>query len=396
MFQTGEFEFALPANGIVFGPGTARSVGSRAKTIGARRVLVMTDIHVRRVGHLDLVEESLRSAGLDVGVFDGVSTEPTFPAVEASVAFCRSGEYDHIVALGGGSTLDSAKATSLLVGNGGHFMDYLSPGATGGSQRGPGVIAMATTSGTGADMTRGAGAIDPETGTKYWASGQHSRPVLAICDPELTRTMPPHVTAATGTDALCQAIESYTNRKYSPMADTLNLEAVRIIGRHLRVAVANGDDMEARSAMMYAASCLVGVGFGNGGLHAIHPIAQLFGDRYRVPHGLSLGLLMPYVLEFSQNGCIERLGQVAEALGEDISLRSPRAAADRGIAAIRQILEDIGTFKPLREFGATESDLAKLAEEYNDRPPGRLAYNPIFPRPIRSSDDVLSIFTRAL
>ncbi|HUE75399.1 MAG TPA: iron-containing alcohol dehydrogenase, partial [Chloroflexota bacterium] len=108
------------------------------------------------------------------------------------------------------------------------------------------------------------------------------------------------------------------------------------------------------------------------------------------------GLLMPYVLEFSLNGCIERLGSVAEALGEDVSHLSPRAAAERGIASVRQILEDIGTFKPLREFGATASDLAKVAEEYNDHPPGRLSYNPIYPRPVRSAEDVMSIFQRAL
>jgi alcohol dehydrogenase len=385
------FEFSIASNGIVFGRGTSRQVGQRAKGIGARRVLLTTDKQVRAAGLLDPVEQSLREAGLEVAVFDEISTEPTFDAVHAGVRFLSQGDFDTIVALGGGSTIDSSKAFALLARNGGQFSDYTrESGFAGAPAHGAPVIALATTSGTGSDMTRGSGAIDPETGIKYWLVGS-PKPAVAICDPDLTRSMPPHVTANTGTDALTQAVESYTSRAVHPLADTLNLEAIRLCGRYLRRAVANGDDMEARVAMMYAASALVGVGFGNKGLHAVHPIAQLVGDRWRIPHGRSLGMLLPQVLEWSLNGCVDRLGDVAEALGEDTTGLAPRAAAERAIAAIRQLLTDVGTFRPLREFGATEDELAALAVQYAARPA-----DPLAPRPVRSAEELTALFRRAL
>jgi alcohol dehydrogenase len=387
---SGTFEFSIPSNGIVFGAGTATTVGERARRLGASRVMLMTDPQVRSAGLTDPIEQSLRRAELTVEVFDRVATEPTLPAVDGAVEFCRRGDFDTIVALGGGSTLDSSKATSVLVANDGTFMDYTDPSRVAGQRPGPRLVLLATTSGTGADMTRGAGAIDPATGVKHWLVSRQ-KAELTICDPELTRTAPPHVTAAAGTDALTQAVESYTNRRHNPLADLLNLEAVRIIGRYLPRAVANGEDMEARAGMMYAASVLVGFGFGNAGLHIVHPIAQVVGDRWRIPHGLSLGLLLPYLLEFSLNGCAEKLGDVAEALGEDTTGLAPRAAAERAIAAIRQLLTDVGTFRPLREFGATEDELARLAVQYAARPA-----DPLAPRPVRGAEELTALFRRAL
>ena len=386
------FELSIASNGIVFGRGSARQVGQRARGLGARSVMLTTDKQVRGAGLLDPVEASLREAGIEVAIFDEISTEPTFDAVHAGVRFLKDGGYDTIVALGGGSTIDSSKAFALLARNGGQFSDYTrESGYSGAPPHGAPVIALATTSGTGSDMTRGSGAIDPETGIKYWLVGS-PKPAVAICDPDLTRSMPPSVTANTGTDALTQAIESYTSRAVHPLADTLNLEAIRVCARYLRRAVANGDDMEARVAMMYAASVLVGVGFGNKGLHAVHPIAQLVGDRWRIPHGRSLGMLLPQILEWSMNGCVDRLGHVAEALGEDVDRLSPHAAAARGIEAIRQILVDVGTHEPISAYGATEADLEKLARDRVEMLPP----NPLWPRPSPRAEDLFAIWRKAL
>jgi len=386
------FELTIPTNGIVFGNGTSRQVGQRAKGLGARRVMLTTDKQVRGAGLLAPVEESLREAGIEVTVFDEISTEPTFDAVHAGVRALKGGEFDMIVALGGGSTIDSSKAFAMLAKHGGQFSDYTRESGFN-RQLPPGVpvIAMATTSGTGSDFTRGSGAIDPETGIKYWLVGS-PKPTLAICDPELTRSMPPHVTANTGTDALTQAIESYTSRNVNPLADTLNLEAISVCAKYLPRAVANGDDIEARVGMMYAASALVGIGFGNKGLHAVHPIAQLVGDRWRIPHGRSLGMLLPQILEWSMNGCLERLGDVAEALGEDTTGLSPRAAAQLAIESIRELLISVGTHDPLSKYGATEADLEKLAQERaRSLPP-----TPAWPRPSPTPEDLLSIWRKAL
>ncbi|MBM4419130.1 MAG: iron-containing alcohol dehydrogenase [Chloroflexi bacterium] len=394
MTLTRTFEFSMPMEGIVFGIGTALTTGARTARLGASKVMLMTDRLVRGAGLIDPIERSLRDAHISVEVWDDVVTEPTFPAVAAAVEFCRGGGFDTIVAVGGGSTLDSAKATACLVGNGGTFMDWVDGSRIATQKPGPRLILLATTSGTGADMTRGAGAIDPTTGVKHWLRSRY-RSHLTICDPELTRSAPPHVTAATGTDALTQAIESYTNRNHNPLADALNLEAVRLVGRYLRRAVANGDDMEARAAMMYAASVLVGLGFGNAGLHIVHPVSQIVGDRYRIPHGLSLGLLLPYLLEFGLNGCIDKLCDIARALEVPIDGLSPRDGAQRAIDAVRQLLADVGTFRPLREFGATEAELNRLAEDFARRPP-EVTGAALAPRPVRTAAELSAVFRRAL
>ena len=390
MDSAATFEFSLQADGYVFGNGTSRQIGKRAAALGARHVLLTTDKQVRGAGLLDRAEESLRDAGIKYTIWDGISTEPTFDSVHAGVRFCQQGEYDVIVAFGGGSTIDSSKAIGLLSRNAGQFSDFVDRDNLRKIVQGPPIIAVATTSGTASDFTRGSGAIDPETGIKYWMVGSN-KPAFTIVDPLLTLSMPPVVTANTGTDALTQAVESFTNRMVNPVADLMNLEAVRVIGRSLRHAVANGDDIHARSEMMYAASVLVGSGFGNAGLHHVHPIAQLVGDRWRIPHGRSLGLLLPSILEFSMNGCLEKLGQVAEALGEDVRHKSPRDAARMGIEAIRQMFIDVGTHEPLRNYGVTEDALLPLAERYATLPKMAVA-----PRHVQSADEVMEIFLRAL
>src|SRR4051812_40673258 len=209
-----DFRFG-PMSRIVFGVGKAREAGSIARELEGTAALVMTDAAVHRLGLTRTIEASLRDAGVRVELFNGVVTEPTLASVEAAVDMCRERACDLIVAVGGGSSMDSAKAVSLLIGNGGRFKDYTeqrigTEGQRGRpiAKKGPPVMAVPTTAGTGADVTAGCGVFDPDSGIKLWAGGPNVRPTVSLCDPVLTVSMPPRVTADTGFDALSQAIEA--------------------------------------------------------------------------------------------------------------------------------------------------------------------------------------------
>src|SRR6185503_7874604 len=241
-----DFRFG-PMSRIVFGVGKAKEAGSIARELDGSTALVMTDAGLHRLGLTESIEASLREAGVRVEVFNGVVTEPTLASVEAAVAMYKERDCDLIVADGGGSSMDSAKAVSLLIGNGGQFQEYTQrrtganwAPAKVASKKGPDIIAVPTTAGTGAEATSGCGVFDPESGIKLWAGGPHVRPTVALCDPALTTSMPPKVTADTGFDALSQGIEGVLTLPVNPYADTLLMKAIEAIGQNLPKAFANG------------------------------------------------------------------------------------------------------------------------------------------------------------
>jgi alcohol dehydrogenase len=396
MSWTSGFQFGATAR-IVFGPGRAKEAGPIAQELGGRAALVMTDATLHRLGLTETVERSLREAGVRVEVFDGVVTEPTLPSVESAVALCRERECDLIVGVGGGSSMDSAKAVSLLVGNGGKYTDYIERrvGAEWKrdksiDKRGPNVITVPTTAGTGAEVTAGCGVFDPETGVKGWAGGPNVRPAVAICDPVLTTSMPPRITADTGMDALSQAIEALVTLQFNPFADAVLLKAVETIGCYLPKAFANGQNLEARGAML-AAATMVGATFPLRGLIHVHTYAENLGDLTHLPHGRLIGLMLPHVLEWSAVGCPERLALVASALGEDVDGLSDRAAADRALAAIRRLCAEVEIDEPLRSHGVSEETLrtcaARVYAQHTPRSDGG-------PRSFRSVDEVLSLLQK--
>src|SRR5262245_14964227 len=224
---------------IVFGVGKAKEAGSIARELGGRTALLMTDAGLYRLGLTGTIEASLSEAGARVELFDGVVTEPTLASVEAAVATFKERDCDLIVAVGGGSSMDSAKAVSLLIGNGGKFQEYTqrrtgadwSP-ARVASRKGPDIIAVPTTAGTGAEATSVCGVFDPDSGIKLSVGGPYVRPTFALCDPAMTASMPPKVTADTGFDALSQGIEGFLTRSVNPYADTLLLTAIEAIGQN--------------------------------------------------------------------------------------------------------------------------------------------------------------------
>src|SRR5688572_9173060 len=353
---------------IVFGVGKAREAGSIARELEGASALVMTDAVLHRLGLIQVIEESLKDAGVRVEVFNGVVTEPTLASVEAAVAMFRERACDLIVAVGGGSSMDSAKAVSLLIGNGGRFVDYTQrrtgadwAPARVASKKGPDVISVPTTAGTGAEATSGCGVFDPESGIKLWAGGPYVRPTVALCDPALTVSMPPKVTADTGFDALSQAIEGVLTLQANPYADALLLTAIEAIGQNLPKAFANGANMEARAGMLMAAT-MGGTSFPASGLIHVHTYAEVLGDLTHLPHGRLIGLMLPHVLEWVAPGCPEKLTRIAQALGERVEGLSATEGAERCLAAVRRLRSQCEVDEPLSSHGMSEEDVQTCAE----------------------------------
>jgi alcohol dehydrogenase class IV len=394
---TNSFQFRAPAR-IVFGPGTARQVGEIARELGSAAPLLVTDPILHRLGVTDVVETSLREADLRVGVFSEVATEPTLASIERAVDAFRAHGADLLVAVGGGSSIDSAKAVSVLLGNEGPLRDYQQRRvgaewrvARPVGRRGAEIIALPTTAGTGSEVTSGAGVFDPETGIKGWVGDPILRPSVAVCDPRLTLSMPPRVTTDTGMDALSQAIECYLNGGFKPYADTLALGAIEVIARNLPRAFANGQDLAARSAMLGGAT-MAGVAFTNGGLIHVHTYAEVLGDLTHLPHGRLIGLILPHVLEWSAIGCADKLTDVARAMGEDVDGLSAREGAEVALAAVRRLAADLEINEPLRAHGVTEETLRTAAERVYSQHEARSKTGP---RWFRGVDEVLSVLMKA-
>lgn len=392
-----DFRFG-PMARIVFGVGKAKEAGSIARELEGTAALVMTDGVLHRLGLTKSIEASLEEAGVRVEVFNGVVTEPTLASVEAAVAMYKERESDLIVAVGGGSSMDSAKAVSLLIGNGGTFQEYTQrrtganwAPAKVASKKGPDIIAVPTTAGTGAEATSGCGVFDPESGIKLWAGGPYVRPTVALCDPALTTSMPPKVTADTGFDALSQGIEGFLTLPTNPYADTLLLTAIEAIGQNLPKAFANGQNMEARAGMLMAAT-MVGTSFPYAGLIHVHTYAEVLGDLTHLPHGRLIGLMLPHVLEWVAPGCPEKLTRVAQALGERVDGLSATEGAERCLAAVRRLRSECEVEEPLSSHGMREADVQVCAERVFAQHAPRSNAGP---RGFRNLDEVVALLRRA-
>jgi alcohol dehydrogenase len=379
--------FRIPAH-IVFGAGAAETVGEEAKRLEAVHAFVLTDPNLQKLGVTERIVASLSAQGVGSSVYAGIEFEPSVGSVAPAAAAARASRCDLVIGLGGGSTLDTAKAVAVLMRNAGQAEEYLGIGLV--RQRGAPSILMPTTAGTGAEITPNALFYIPAAREKRAIVSPHIIPDVAIVDPLLTVTAPPDVTAATGLDALSHAVESYTSQIASPMTDLLALEAIRLIGAHLRTAVGNGADPVARDAMARA-SMYAGIGIGNAGTNIVHALAYPLQGQHRVTHGVANSLLLPYGMEFNALSNLSKFARVAEALGEPISDLSPRAAAARSAEACRWLSQDIGIPQKMREVGIQAKDIGDLVDGAMKMT--RLLVNN--PRKVRP-EDARAIFETAL
>ncbi|AZT82546.1 iron-containing alcohol dehydrogenase [Marinobacter sp. NP-4(2019)] len=294
------------------GAGASEQVPAVLESLGCSRPLIITDKMMVELGYAGIIQSRLAEHNLSAEVLDDTVPEPTVGSIQAGVERVRSGSYDCIIALGGGSPIDSAKAIGILGKFGGEMRDYKFPRIV--NQAGLPIIAIPTTAGTGSEVTRFTIITDETNDEKMLCVGIGFMPIAALVDFNLTLSLPPRITADTGIDALTHAMEAYVSRKASPYSDSQALSAMRLIGPNLRRAYKNGADQEAREAMMLG-STLAGVAFSNASVALVHGMSRPIGAAFHVPHGLSNAMLLPAVTEFSIPAAEERYADCARAMG---------------------------------------------------------------------------------
>ncbi|MHB0871012.1 MAG: iron-containing alcohol dehydrogenase [Chloroflexota bacterium] len=370
MLYTTVSTYHLPTR-IQFGIGAAATVAEEAKKLGGTRALIVTDKGIVKAGLLDKILPLLEVAGIGCAVYDDVPPEPPIEAVEEGLRRYQESGADFMIAIGGGSPLDTAKSIGLLVNNPGPLHKYDNLGAV--PNRIPPLITIPTTAGTGAEATTGSIIADHERKLKMNIGHANIAPWVALVDPEMTRALPPHLTAYTGMDALTHGIERYVNRGAVPHTDAVALHCVRYVSRYLRRAIMNGGDLEARQNVL--AGSLMG-GMARTGSGNAHAIAHTLSAHYGTHHGLANALVLPAVMQFNLPARQERFADLAEAMGEKTDLLSVAEAADRSVQVVRRLAADVGIPSGLRAVGIPEADLPELAKAVVADNPRLLNSNP--------------------
>ena len=379
-------EFYLPTQ-IVTGRGCLGQVGKLSARYGERVLLVCGLQTARRREVVQKVTDLLRSAGLQVELFDGVSGEADLDMVAAGLASLRQHTCSVVVGLGGGSAMDTAKSIAGLATLEGDIYEY----HAGRLPEKPGLpfIAIPTTAGTGAEVTKNAVLINPRTQFKQSIRGDDWFARVALVDPELTLTMSPELTASTGSDALCQAIEAYTSIAATAITDALAEKAILLIGQSLLQAYEHGDDLSAREGMSLG-SLLAGMAMSNARLGAVHGLAHPLGAHYHIPHGIVCGLLLPYTIDYNLTYALGKYARVARFFGCDSPTMNEQQLATRAVEYVRQLLNRVGIPGHLTSFGVRYEDLQQIINEA--LPSGSTKHNV---RPL-DGEDLLRIIVSAL
>lgn len=309
---TSVFDFSLPTR-IVFGPGVLKSLPSELIATGKKKPLIVTDRGIQKAGIVKQVTDLLDANGLSYAIYDGVEANPKDKNVEEGARIAREHKTDSLLAVGGGSPIDCAKSIGVLLA---HDADKIKPyeGKTAATLPLPLLITLPTTSGTGSEITFSSVITDTKNHYKMTVKSRYTAATLAICDPELTLSVPPNVTAATGVDALTHAIEGYTATSAEPIGDACALYAIELLYKNLPLAYKNGSDLSARSAMLMG-SLLAGIAFSHADVASVHCVAESLGGLYDLPHGVCNAIFLPYVMEYNMPYCVERYARVAGAMG---------------------------------------------------------------------------------
>lgn len=364
------------AKEFVFGRGCIQHLEAVCQRQKLKRVLVITDKNLIRAGLLERVLKTVPDAASIIHVFDGGEAEPSLHVLAKAVAMGEHIRPDAIVGLGGGSNIDVAKATALLLTHGGKLADYF------GFDKAPGpvlpLIAIPTTAGTGSEVSHSAVLTDPEAHIKVSTLSPHLRPAIAIVDPALTDSCPPHVTAHSGIDALVHAIEGYTARRWSdmhladpqarayegahPLGKLLGLEAIKLIGQNLVRAVREPGNQEARDQMALAAS-YAGMSFSNCGVALVHALEYPLGAAVHCSHGEGNGLLLPHVMRYNLPTRVAEFAEIGIALGYSNPQAAQEEQAAQAIEGVVRLQGEIGIRPTLRQLGVERSSLETMAQK---------------------------------
>ncbi len=352
------FTFRSPT--IIFGRNSLDSIGSEVRDFGDA-LLITGKSAMKKAGFTDKIEDLLKKVNINTHLFDKIVPEPTLEMLDDCFQFAKESKIGFVIGLGGGSVLDAAKPIAALykedISTVSEFMgkEFTKPGIP--------FIAIPTTSGTGSEVTKNSVIKVKKEGKKY---SIFRDPLMiakiAILDPYITATMPPKITAASGMDALVQAIECFVSLKANTISDLLSINAIEIIGKNLKQAVEDGQNIDAREKMAYG-SLISGLAFSNGGLGAIHGLAHPIGFQHDVPHGVICALLLPYIMEFNKDICKERFALMAEKLDLDVKNKSIQERADKLINYIRNLIEEINLPTKLTELNIKKSDISDIVKD---------------------------------
>ena len=378
--------FQLLGTSVLLGAGTAKEVGQTFQAAGGKKVLIVTDSGVVKAGLLQPIKKSLAEAKIPYEIFARVEPNPSDRTVMEGVQLFKKTGCDAILGVGGGSPLDASKAIQVMASHPGEIDEYF--GAAAASKitlPKPYLIGIPTTSGTGSEVSRGAVITNTKTNTKsVIRTGPSS---LAILDPEMTLTLPPKLTAATGMDALSHHIEACVSNVYQPVCTALALEGIRLVGRSLKKAVEKGDDLDARTDM--AVASMMGALAFQKGLGAVHSLAHQLSTKAGVHHGVANAVMLPHVMRFNISHAREELAQVARALGEKVDSLTAAQAAEQACVGVARLSSSIGLPSRLRDVGVKEKQIPAMAEKAM----GDWCH-PFNPRPC-TKDDMAALYRAA-
>ncbi len=345
---------------FVFGPGARHLAGTYARNLGGRKVLVVTDAGVAAAGWVREVTSSLRKVGISPQVFSRVSSNPRADEVHAGAEIFRQERCNLILAVGGGSPIDCAKAIGILATNSGSILDYR--GVDQISNPLPPLICIPTTCGSSADVSQFAIITDPEKRAKVAIVSKAVVPDLALIDPETLTTLSPYLTACVGMDALTHGIEAYVSSAHSPITDLHALEAIRLLTEHLAACVAAPHDQELRARVMLG-SLHAGLAFSNAILGATHALAHSLGGYLDLPHGECNAILLDRVIEFNYPAVPERFDQIARSMGLDLHGRDGEGRKQALAERVRNLKEQIGLHRRLSSLGVAAEDIPGLSRK---------------------------------
>ena len=349
-------DFIVPGQ-IITGSGALTMAEETLKGLG-KKALIVTDKVMIQLGNCAKVETALKNQGIDYAIYSEIVGEPTDTMIENGLKVYKENGCDFLVALGGGSPIDSMKAIGSLVINGGNISDYMGKVI---DVEMPPLVAIPTTAGTGSEATQFTIITDTKKDIKMLLKGKVLMPKLAIIDPQFTMTAPPKITAATGLDALCHAVEAYTSRKAQTLSDSFAMSAVKRIFKFLSVAFKDGKNEEARVQMSVAA-LEAGIAFNNASVTIIHGMSRPIGALFHVAHGLSNAMLMKECLGFALEGAYDRFADLGRAIGVADATDEDKAAAEKFLSAIEGIVKELET-PTLAEFGIDKEEFFKVIDK---------------------------------
>lgn len=384
-----DFLFKLPTK-IVYGVNSSLNLKPILDEYGISKVMVVTDAGIAETDGFKALVDGLKNQGVEYVIFSDAVADPPIEAVDEAAGILKESGADGVIAVGGGSSIDTSKAMCMLVTNEGSVREYLFGGTKTVTNRPIPLIAVPTTAGSGSEVTAASVITDNQRDIKLSVTHEYLMPLVAVVDPMMHVGMPPMITASTGMDALTHAIEAYVSLNAEPISDMYATTAIKMIGENIRTAMYNPTNIEARGNMAIA-SVLAAAAFVNAGLGAVHGISQSMGGIAHTPHGIGNSLLLPYVMELNVAGNPGKFAKIAEFLGEDITGLSIRDAADLSIEAVKQMSKDLRIPSSLKELAipVTEDMFDTIVD-------GTMGYRLLAVNPVKvRREDVYEILNKA-